>query len=150
VQSKIKLALMLLIRKPIGIRRRIPLTPLIDVIFILVMFFLLSSTFGVWRPLDVSLGDDGRRPAGEQAVIQNVPAVLIQVRKGPGPETIRLSVNGQDLDLIALTDELDRLAEIGAEDAILVPASGIEFQQVVRILDMARSSKIKKVSLQLN
>ncbi|WP_428674187.1 ExbD/TolR family protein, partial [Roseibium sp.] len=41
-------------------RRRIPLTPLIDVIFILVMFFLLSSTFGVWRPLDVALGRAGQ------------------------------------------------------------------------------------------
>jgi biopolymer transport protein ExbD len=150
VQTKTKLALMLLIRKPIGKKKRIPLTPLIDVIFILVMFFLLSSTFGIWRPLEVSLGGDGGPPAGDQATIQKIPAVLIMVRKGLGPGTMRLSVNGQDLDLLALADELDRLAARGAEDAILVPVGGTEFQQVVRILDMARSSKIKKVSLQLN
>ncbi len=55
---------MISIETPLARRKRIPLTPLIDVIFILIMFFLLSSTFGVWRPLEVALG--GGAPAGGQ------------------------------------------------------------------------------------
>lgn len=35
-------------------RRAISLTPLIDVVFILLLFFMLSSTFIQWRQIDVS------------------------------------------------------------------------------------------------
>lgn len=39
--------------KPVH-RRAISLTPLIDVVFILLLFFMLSSTFIQWREIDVS------------------------------------------------------------------------------------------------
>ncbi|MDN3719157.1 hypothetical protein QW131_07840 [Roseibium salinum] len=62
----------------------------------------------------------------------------------------RISVNGIDVPLDNLAGELDRLAGRGAEDAVLVPARGTSFQQVVRILDEARLSEIKRVSLKLD
>lgn len=40
----------LLASKP---RRRISLTPLIDVVFILLMFFMLTSSFVQWREIDL-------------------------------------------------------------------------------------------------
>ncbi len=127
------------------------MTPLIDVIFILVMFFLLSSTFGVWRPLEISLGGAARSaPETQQNQKPTVPPVLISVRANPGSGTVRLTVNGVDLDLGHLMDELDRLAGLGAKDAVLVPTKGTSFQQVVQILDAARSSRIRSVSLKLD
>lgn len=140
---------MILIHSPIVKRRRIPLMPLIDVIFILVMFFLLSSTFGVWRPLDVSLGGAGAIESNTQQS-PDVPAVLIAFRQGSDGTGTRLTVNGVDVALDRLSSELNRLARLGAERAILIPAKGTEFQQVVNILDEARSSQIRSVSLQLN
>ncbi|TYC65912.1 biopolymer transporter ExbD [Stappia sp. BW2] len=141
---------MISIETPLVRRKRIPLTPLIDVIFILIMFFLLSSTFGVWRPLDVVLG--GGAPAGgtEEQKPASVAAVLIVVKTRPGAEAIALTVNGRDLALSALAEELDRLADAGARDAVLLPDRGMDFQQVVRILDEARSSKLTSVRLHLN
>ncbi|WP_415717003.1 ExbD/TolR family protein [Roseibium sp.] len=140
---------MLLIRKPIGKKKRIPLTPLIDVIFILVMFFLLSSTFGVWRPLDVAIGEPKDQTAPNQNTTSPAPAVLIQLAISEEDQTVSLIVNGVDLPMGSLASELDRLAEKGASSAILIPGEGTDFQQVVDVLDVARTSRIGKVSLQL-
>ncbi|WP_279625826.1 biopolymer transporter ExbD [Labrenzia sp. OB1] len=140
---------MISIRTPLVKRRRIPLMPLIDVIFILVMFFLLSSTFGIWRPLEVSLGGTRTGESVSQS-LEPAPSVLILARPQSETGPMRLNVNGRDLRLDQLADELDRLAGLGAEAAVLVPTGGTGFQAVVRILDEARSSRIKKVSLKLD
>jgi biopolymer transport protein ExbD len=138
---------MIKIQTPVSRRKRIPLTPLIDVIFILIMFFLLSSTFGIWRPLDIALGRDTQEPKVSQPPQVSTPAILILVRsetENPG-----LTVNGVDLELEALTEELDRLSALGAEHAVLVPGKGIDFQRIVNVLDEARASRLKSVSLHL-
>jgi|GEM_PF-57205 len=138
---------MIKIQTPVARRRRIPLTPLIDVIFILIMFFLLSSTFGIWRPLEISLGRETQAPEAGQPPTKSTPSILILVRAET--ETADLSVNGIDLELETLTEELNRLAALGAEHAILVPGKGIAFQRIVHVLDEARASRLKSVSLQL-
>jgi biopolymer transport protein ExbD len=141
---------MISIETPIARRKRIPLTPLIDVIFILIMFFLLSSTFGAWHPLDVALG--GGTPAGgtEAQKPASLATVLIVVKARSGSDGTALTVNGRDLTLADLAEELNRLADAGARDAILLPAKGTDFQQVVRILDEAHSSRLTSVRLHLN
>lgn len=140
---------MTMIPSPVGKRKRIPLTPLIDVIFILIMFFLLSSSFGVWRPLEVSLGGRSASAVPAPSGAQNRPSVYIGIRKRPGQNGTVLNVNGVELPFEGLLRELDRLAGLGAETAILVPAEDTDFQNVVRVLDEARASRIKRVSLQL-
>ncbi|MEM5584919.1 biopolymer transporter ExbD [Roseibium sp. AS2] len=138
---------MILIQTPVARRRRIPLTPLIDVIFILIMFFLLSSTFGIWRPLSVSLERPVPEAGTQQASSPRGPAVFIVVRTG---DRAGLTVNGVELSFGELAAELDRLADLGAETALLVPDKGIDFQRVVHVLDEARASRLKRVSLHLD
>lgn len=141
---------MILIHPPIGKRKRIPLTPLIDVIFILVMFFLLSSTFGIWRPLDVALSSGDTTGVADAAAVKGAPAVLINLRAGPGSAQPQLVVNGINVPLNTLAEELNRLAEAGAQAAVLIPDATIDFQQVVRVLDEAKTSRLKRVSLKLD
>jgi len=139
---------MLTIHSPIGKRRRIPLTPLIDVIFILVMFFLLSSSFGIWRPLDISLGGEDVGESTESTAV-STPPVLIVLKVLPATGAQELIVNGLTIELDGLAGELNRLADAGAQTAVLVPDDATDFQQVVRILDEAKTSRIKSVSLKL-
>ncbi|GAB4522068.1 MAG: hypothetical protein Tsb0019_23770 [Roseibium sp.] len=141
---------MILISTPVARRRRIPLTPLIDVIFILIMFFLLSSTFGIWRPLSVSLQRPAPVAATGQETPRRGPAVFIVVRSGAQDGGGAVTVNGVDLALSDLAAELDRLAGLGAEEALVVPDRGTDFQRVVTILDEARGSRLKRVSLHLD
>ena len=140
---------MMSIPNPVGKRRRIPLTPLIDVIFILIMFFLLSSSFGVWRPLDILLGNAQTMTPEQAKGPADVPSVFIVMRQRPGAEEPTLNVNGADIAFEDLSRELDRLAGLGAETAVFVPARGAEFQDVVTILDEARTSRLRKISLHL-
>ena len=47
-------------------RRPISLTPLIDVVFILLMFFMLTSTFTRWKAVDLRLPIAGSDASSEQ------------------------------------------------------------------------------------
>lgn len=114
------------------------------------MFFLLSSTFGVWRPLDVGIGSETAEKANDQQTNNGAPSVLIQIGQGDGVEGTTIVVNGSTLELEELSGELNRLAGLGADSAILLPAKGTEFQSVIEILDEARTSNLKRISLKLN
>lgn len=51
-------------------RRAISLTPLIDVVFILLLFFMLSSTFIQWRQIDVSAPSEAETDVKTQRIIK--------------------------------------------------------------------------------
>lgn len=90
-------------------RRRLPLTPLVDVIFLLLLFFMLSSTFArhaevelnfagaapgpPTQPVFVRLADDGvtvnGRPVGPDGLRASVERY-----RGTGPLPLLLSVGG--------------------------------------------------------
>ncbi|WP_420415069.1 ExbD/TolR family protein [Roseibium sp.] len=141
---------MLRIDKPLKARKRLALTPLIDVIFILVMFFLLSSTFGVWQPLDVSLRSEQGAGGTNTAAPAKAPSVLMTIRSGQEPNTSSVTINGIDFPKTKMVEELNRLAGLGAEDVFLLPADDIDFQEVVTLLDLARSSNIARISMKVD
>ena len=79
-------------------RRRRPLislTPLIDVVFILLVFFLLASSFLDWRAIDLSAPAEAAAGASVQG------ALLVEVRE----EGLRLSG-----EAVSLEDLESRLA----------------------------------------
>ena len=51
--------------QPVRRRQAISLTPLIDVVFILLLFFMLSSTFMQWRQVDLSVAQVGNDTLSE-------------------------------------------------------------------------------------
>lgn len=96
-------------------RRPITLTPLIDIIFLLLLFFMLSSSFtrfgelplvnaagGVppsgQAPLFVQLGADGLRLNGTDLSLAALPQALARIADGAGGETRTL--------LLSLDDEV--------------------------------------------
>jgi biopolymer transport protein ExbD len=104
-------------------RRRLSMTSLIDVIFLLLLFFMLSSTFTRFaevelasagagggspadRPVFVTLAADSLRLNGTEAMLDELPASLDALRGGAGPMTVlvatRDGVTAQRLtDLLA-------------------------------------------------
>lgn len=119
-------------------RRRSPisLTPLIDLVFILLVFFMLASTFFDWRavPLDtpreaamtetaggesrtliIDLGEDGPAIAGQRLapadLVARVQTHLAAASEGgPGPVIVRPAAG---VPLQAAIDLLDRLSALG-------------------------------------
>ena len=72
---------------------------------------------------------------------RGLPPVLINLRAGQGSAQPQLVVNGVNVPLNMLAEELDRLAAAGAQAAVLIPDATIDFQQVVRVLDEAKASR---------
>lgn len=106
-------------------RRRalISLTPLIDVVFILLMFFMLASSFMDWRAIELNVPQQAAGSTMEGSL-------LVEVRA----DGVRLS--GQTLSPAALAERVaERLQEDPQRAVLVKPAAGVPLQQTIRVLD---------------
>ena len=117
-------------------RTAIRLTPLIDVVFILLVFFMLASSFAEWRGIDLAApGKSGATSSAEGAV-------LVEVRM----EGLRLS--GMPMSLDALVARIEGMTERRSDLRIVVkPARGVPLQQTVRVLDRLTAAGVADLSL---
>ena len=114
-------------------RRRLSLTSLIDVIFLLLLFFMLSSTFTRFSEVDIVAGR-----AGQQVSASRMPDVFIRLSKDNS-----WKVNGAELVQEAAVTELLRLEQAGAKTAVIVVRDDVSSQALVDALELlARSSKL--------
>ena len=104
-------------------RPRIALTSLVDVVFILLFFFMLASHFLDWRALPVDLAPMREAPAASLATPKLVVLLMAD-------DTLR--VEGQRIERADLPARID---SAGGE-AIVVPARGATVQQLVSLLDI--------------
>lgn len=111
-------------------RRRISLTSLIDVIFLLLLFFMLSSTFTRFAEIEVTGGAASASAAGER------PDVLIALDDQGG-----WRING-----VALPDESEAMAELarleaaGAGSAVLLVRGELSSQALVGAVESVRAA----------
>ncbi|MEH6786112.1 MAG: biopolymer transporter ExbD [Paracoccus sp. (in: a-proteobacteria)] len=108
--------------------RRMSLTPMIDVVFLLLIFFMLSSRFGMDTVLPIAGG-----AGGSESAWQGAPRL---VRIGADD----LALNGV---AIAAADLAAALAPLMPQDGgavILRPAPGADLQRVVSVMDLLRDA----------
>ncbi|MCR4267964.1 biopolymer transporter ExbD [Nitratireductor sp. ZSWI3] len=108
-------------------RRPLSLTSLIDVIFLLLLFFMLSSTFTRFAKVEISGGPASASAGG------NAPDVLIRL---DGAEGWR--VNGRTLADDEALAELARLGDAGAETAVLLVRGDLTSQTLVDAVERIR------------
>ncbi|XHB99078.1 biopolymer transporter ExbD [Nitratireductor sp. ac15] len=108
-------------------RRPLSLTSLIDVIFLLLLFFMLTSTFTRFARVEISGGPASASTGGKS------PDVLIRVDDPAG-----WRVNGRTLAEEAAIVELARLKEAGAETAVLLVRGELTSQQLVEAVENIR------------
>ncbi|MEM6711368.1 MAG: biopolymer transporter ExbD [Pseudomonadota bacterium] len=107
-------------------KRRLSMTPLIDVIFLLLLFFMLSSTFSKFGEIEL---------ASTQQVSGRTASAFIFVRLD-GQD---ITVNGQETALATLAQELARLKEADATVALLALSEETNAQRFVDVYALARS-----------
>lgn len=101
--------------------RRPSLTPMIDVVFLLLVFFMLASQFGQSKALPLVLGGASARYDG--------PPRLLSIR----PEG--LALNGLALDAAELAVRLGALTD-GLEDIIILrPETGTSLQRMIDVAE---------------
>jgi len=117
-------------------RRRsvISLTPLIDVVFILLVFFMLASSFLDWRTLALDTAAAGAPAPAEEAPF------LVQI------ETGELRLNGAAITLATLIDAA-RVRRPAAQPVSLQPMAETRVQAVVRVLDALNAAGVGPLKL---
>lgn len=106
--------------------RRPSLTPMIDVVFLLLVFFMLASQFGKDTALLLSGAGDGGAYVG--------PPRLVDI----APDAIAL--NGKTVALEELGAALDPLVTTRSDTIVLRGADGADVQ---RLLDVAQTLRME-------
>ena len=117
-------------------RVRVSLTPLIDVVFILLVFFMLASSLLDWRSIEMDTA------AKASAKSSKSESVIVDVRK----DGIRLGAETVALD--TLTERLRRRVEKTPNQRVLVkPAPGVVLQDAIIVLDRLSEAGVTNMSL---
>jgi biopolymer transport protein ExbD len=118
-------------------RRGVNLTPLIDVVFILLMFFMLTSTFSQWRSIELLT------PVASQSAMAQSPQIVMLGEDGS------LSFRGIEI-FVAHYNELGN-ANLDAlsndEPLLIVPASDATVQDMISTLEKLQALGFSKTTL---
>lgn len=118
-------------------RPLISLTPLIDVVFILLVFFMLASSFLDWQAVDLRITGTTASEAAEAR------ALVIRLESDG-----TLSSGGRPLEPAALSRLVaDRLEARPDLEVVLAPAAGVPLQRAVDVLQQVRAAGADNVSL---
>ena len=113
------------------------IAPLVDVVFLLLIFFMLTSTLMEQKVVEVDLP-----LAGSAATIREVPSVTITLRG-----TSEIFVNDEESSLERLVRELPQTAN---RDAVVLIRSDkvVQVQTLVSVIDILRSQDFSNISLE--
>lgn len=114
-------------------RRKPSLTPMIDVVFLLLVFFMLASRFGQEAQMPLVLGGTGEGYSG--------PPRLIDVL----PDGQRL--NGVDRNMDDLLAALTALTASPADTVVLRARDGAELQRLVSVITALREAGFAAVAV---
>lgn len=102
-------------------RRRPSLTPMVDVVFLLLVFFMLAARFGAEGAVELSIG-------GEGGAEWQGPPRLVEVASS------EVRLNGRDMAETALAAALDDLTESRADPILLRAAAGADLQRLTDVV----------------
>jgi len=122
----------------------IPTASMADVTFLLIITFMLTSTFAATRGLDFALPEDEKNPP----VIEKEEAVLIAVHPGG-----QLEVDGKSMRLEGIIDYLrPKLERNPGKPVIIRPDPETAYGEMVKVYDYLRRGKemgveVKNISI---
>lgn len=119
------------------IRTQLDMAPLIDVVFLLLIFFMLTSTFFVPEAIDLSL------PQSKSAVVSDSPSITLTLD--------HLGVLNFNGDHVALKDLRAALAPLLKADGRLAVAlksdARTAVQQLIEVMDEVRAAGGNNIAL---
>ena len=118
-------------------RRRPSLTPMIDVVFLLLIFFMLVARFGIDKVIDINLPS----ALGQSSQYEGPPR-LVEIKSGN-----LVSLNGFDFPLDQLSSKLSEL--MPSPNALIILRSSAEAntQDLLDVLLYLKSEKMMNVSV---
>ena len=115
----------------------ISLTPLIDVVFILLIFFMLASSFAEWQFIELSVGE------AEEMRVDSRRASTIKL---VSDDTFTL--NDKEMGIVEIVSIVRERCRVNINHPIIIqPHDGVSLQSLVTILDQINEFADKNVSL---
>jgi biopolymer transport protein ExbD len=127
-------------KKSRGVLPTFQMTAMMDVIFLLLCFFITTSVFSQWEyEIDISL------PSAQSGKVPDrLPGeIIINISKDG-----RISINQQDLTLEALKGRLDRLARyFPGQPVVLRADKDTRYESLIKVVDTCRKADIWNFSM---
>lgn len=115
----------------------IDITPMLDIVFIMLIFFIVTATFVKESGIDVT------RPDAETAVKQNRVAILIAIR-----DNNEIWINRRKVDLASVRANVEKLhAENPQGGAVIQADRQAETGVLVEIMDQVRLAGVDAISI---
>ena len=115
----------------------IDITPMLDIVFIMLIFFIVTATFVKESGIDVT------RPDAETAVKQNRVAIFIAIR-----DNNEVWINRRQVDLASVRANVEKLhAENPQGGAVIQADREAETGVLVEIMDQVRLAGVGAISI---
>ena len=116
----------------------VDMTPMLDIVFIMLIFFIVTATFVNERGLDVTRPDSDEPPPQTKAV-----TILISISSSG-----IISMEGRDVDIRAVRANVERLIAENPDASVVVQADPeSESSLLVGVMDQARLAGAAGVSI---
>ena len=115
----------------------IDITPMLDIVFIMLIFFIVTATFVKESGIDVT------RPDAETAVKQNRVAILIAIR-----DNNEIWIDRRQIDLATVRANVEKLhAENPQGGAVIQADREAETGVLIEIMDQVRLAGVGAISI---
>ena len=125
-------------RNPPAEEEEIDLTPMLDVVFIMLIFFIVTATFVKENGLDVNSPDKNNTPQDADK-----KSIVVQISSRD-----RITPRGRDIDFRAVRANIERLHAENPEAPVVVqPHPESTTETMIHVMDSARQAGVYNVSI---
>lgn len=118
----------------------INITPMLDIVFIMLIFFIVTTSFVKERGLDLSRPSKADNPPKE---INNKGPIVVKISR-----LSQITINDRDVDYGAIRANLEREKASKPESPLIIAADpDAEINAVVSVLDAAKVAGIEKINV---
>ncbi len=119
------------------IHSHLDIAPLIDIVFLLLVFFMLTSTFMVPEAIDLEL------PESKSAQVSDITPIVVSLN-----EVGQLALNGERIELEQLRAAVEPLIKQNADAPITLKSdASTRVQQLLHVMDEIRAAGGTDVAL---
>jgi len=115
----------------------INITPLIDMVFILLIFFVVTTSFVKETGVDIN------RPTASTAVLKGKGAILVAVNQSG-----QIFMENKQIDIRSLRAHIERSLSDIPEGTVVIIADKVSYTGIIiRVMDQCRLAGAKKISI---
>ncbi|NOY63320.1 MAG: biopolymer transporter ExbD [Gammaproteobacteria bacterium] len=119
------------------IHSHLDIAPLIDIVFLLLVFFMLTSTFMVPEAIELELPESG------SATVTETESITVSLNQAG-----ELALNGERIALDSLRLAIEPLLKQAADSAVILKSDAhTEVQQLLKVMDEIRAAGGSNVAL---